>query len=994
MRKNLILLSLVLLSNSVAFSSEWIDRPELLDTVQSVVKTVKPENFLTGNIKVNSVKSDRKAKNVVVDVNEVFGYVPLSEDLIANVKNDIKAVLGEKFQKSKLTLNINGRSIDKFIIGSRLDYKKQPSKTPFIYKVDQFSHPTQGLDGKIIAMWQSHGWYFEQKADRWQWQRARIFETVEDLYTQSYVIPFLMPMLENAGAYVMSPRERDVKNVEMILDNDGGLAQNNSYSESNGLNAWENGATEGFAYTKAAYEGFDNPFKHGTYRRVAADKKAKNPSTAVWTANIPADGEYAVYVSYATEEKSVEDAHYTVYSGADKTEFVINQKMGGGTWIYLGHFFLKEGNHKVVELSNVSENKKGIITADAVKIGGGYGNIARKVMDGFETKDNEPLVKSEYAVSGYPRFTEGARYWLQWAGMPDSVYSPSEGLDDYKDDYRCRGIWVNYLAGGSKVLPKNKGLNIPVDMSFAFHSDAGTTLNDDIIGTLGIYFSQKGSKYVNGTDRMNSYKLVNSVLTNITNDVRKVYEPNWTRRGMWDASYFEARVPEVPTMLLELLSHQNFADMRYGLDPTFRFLVSRAIYKGIAQYFSEVTKTPIVIQPLPVNSFAIAPKQDNKFTLSWKETVDTLCDSATPTKYLVYERINDNGFKRIAATANTSYEVIITDNDIHSYKIVAANDGGISFPSEILSLGVAKDAKGSVMVINGFTRVSGPDNFDMGETTAGFLNVKDNGVPYIHDINFIGEMYEFRRELPWVTDDSPGFGASRGNYETKVIAGNTFDYPYIHGQSIMKAGYSFISSSVAGVEAGQVELKDFAAVDMILGKQKTIVVGTAVDQPKFSIYSPELINKLTAYTKAGGSVMVTGSFVATDVWDNKFASEESKKFASDVLGYKYRVGQAALEGKAKFVPTYFDEFSKLQLEFHNELNEDFYAVESPDAIDPANRQFGCPLVRYNENNIACGVVNKFDNYKTCILGFPFETITEEGMRDSLMQSVLNFFNKK
>ena len=34
----------------------------------------------------------------------------------------------------------------------------------------------KGLDGKIIAMWQSHGFYFEPKEDRWEWQRARDFK--------------------------------------------------------------------------------------------------------------------------------------------------------------------------------------------------------------------------------------------------------------------------------------------------------------------------------------------------------------------------------------------------------------------------------------------------------------------------------------------------------------------------------------------------------------------------------------------------------------------------------------------------------------------------------------------------------------------------------------------------------------------------------------------------------------------------------------------------
>lgn len=50
---------------------------------------------------------------------------------------------------------------------------------------------------------------------------SRLFGTVEDLYTQSYVLPLLVPMLENAGAYVMIPRERDLSVHELIIDRDG-----------------------------------------------------------------------------------------------------------------------------------------------------------------------------------------------------------------------------------------------------------------------------------------------------------------------------------------------------------------------------------------------------------------------------------------------------------------------------------------------------------------------------------------------------------------------------------------------------------------------------------------------------------------------------------------------------------------------------------------------------------------------------------------------------
>lgn len=57
---------------------------------------------------------------------------------------------------------------------AEFNYKKTKKRQPFVYAVDDTRHPKKGLDGKIIAMWQSHGWYFEQKENRWEWQRARI----------------------------------------------------------------------------------------------------------------------------------------------------------------------------------------------------------------------------------------------------------------------------------------------------------------------------------------------------------------------------------------------------------------------------------------------------------------------------------------------------------------------------------------------------------------------------------------------------------------------------------------------------------------------------------------------------------------------------------------------------------------------------------------------------------------------------------------------------
>lgn len=236
------------------------------------------------------------------------------------------------------------------------------------------------------------------------WQRARLMGTVEDLFPQAFVLPYLIPMLENAGAYVLVPRERDLNTTEIIVDFDGGLAQA-SYSETNGSQKWSQAQGKtGFAYTKEELTNWDNPFRMGTVREIKTVTDRNHKSTAQWYADFPKAGSYAVYISYVSTPESAKDARYTVNSLSGSQEFEVNQSIGGGTWIYLGTFPFAAGKSDtpVVELSNLSAHTGKLITADAVKIGGGMGNVSRSAPGG------------DASVSGYPRFTEGARYWMQW----------------------------------------------------------------------------------------------------------------------------------------------------------------------------------------------------------------------------------------------------------------------------------------------------------------------------------------------------------------------------------------------------------------------------------------------------------------------------------------------------------------------------------------------------------------------------------------------------
>ena len=270
---------------------------------------------------------------------------------------------------------------------------------------------------------------------------------------------------------------------------------------------------------------------------------------------------------------------------------------------------------------------------------------------------------------------------------------------------------------------------VQIDLSFAFHTDAGTPPNDSIIGTLSIYtlLCDGSDKFANGEDRLQQRMYADFVQTEIVNDIRKEFNPEWSRRGLWDRSYSESRTATVPAMLLELLSHQNFADMKFGLDPSFRFTVSRAVYKGMLKYLSARYGCEYAVQPLPVNSFATSFTGSKSVRLSWKATVDSLEATAVPTGYILQTRIDDGAFDNgrvldgCKVSGNEiSTKVSIVPGHIYSYRVTAFNKGGKSFPSETLSVGIPESGNGkNVLVVNNFTRVSAPAWFDSNEY-AGF----------------------------------------------------------------------------------------------------------------------------------------------------------------------------------------------------------------------------------------------------------------------------------
>lgn len=946
-----------------SFPAEGQDSESLKKQLDQKLNSFARQYVSSRTIKIDSILIQKK--KVTLFANEALEDIPFREYNVSELYASIAPLFPNA---SKIVILTRDTDIESLI--PEYDRKGRPNKKR-LYSIKESKYPLtrslstpheikNGLQNRHIALWQSHGLYYAQTAHRWEWQRARMFGTVEDLFTQSFVLPYLTPMLENAGATILIPRERDTQIHEIIIDNDRSTP-GSEYKELDGEKAWSDGEKAGFGHIQATYTNGENPFTQGTYRQTVTQRKGKE-SLIEWIPEIPESGNYAVYASYQSFPNSTEQAQYTIHHAGGETTIAVNQTMGGGTWIYLGNFKFTahEQAHERIVLTNQSNKSGKIITADAIKIGGGMGNIARSPL--------ESPYPIEAETSGYPRFTEAARYWLQWAGIPDSIYSKSAFRNDYQDDIYARPQWVNYLK---------EQTHIPIDMAFAFHSDAGTTPDDSIIGTLGIYMSKSNDGiYTNRKSREIARDLTDMIQTQILSDVRKVYNPQWSRRGMWNQSYIEARIPDVPTMLLELLSHQNFADMRYGLDPRFRFLICRAIYKGMLRYICFQNKQEPIVQPLPPDRLYTELVETNKVRIGWKAVQDTLEESASPTAYILYSRKDSGGFDNGTLVKGEEIILPIETGIIHSYKVAAVNKGGISFPSEIVS--VYRSPKGekdkTVLIVNGFDRISGPASFEStADSLAGFLYAVDRGVPYLNDIAFIGDQFEFRRSATWNSNDNNGHGDSYNNYAGQVIAGNTFDYPFIHGQAMAETGYSFVSCSHKSLAEGVVKPDTYPIIDLILGKQRQPVI------------TPVLQDTLRSYLAQGGNLLVSGTNLFSDSWGNA----QDRTFVEEVLKGKLASRNASKEGIVNSCASPYG-YINGRYTFRTRPNPICYSIESVDGVLPADK-LAHTILRYPENNIGAGIVYE-GKYRTCSLGFPFEALQTPSERNRLMESILRFFS--
>jgi len=653
---------------------------------------------------------------------------------------------------------------------------------PLIRCVSRSYEVTQGLEGDQIALWASHGMYYNADEDRWKFQRARVWTTVEDLFTSSFTAPYLVPMLENAGAVVMQPR----------------------------------------AYVRPGYQ--------------------------------------TIYIRWEEPSCMHPVIKTDLQQGEYSASYEVNTSQGVGLWHYL--CTLPKGEY---------------------------------TLTGAESKS---IDESTIGPSGYPRYMEAARYWVPEVGIPDEKWMKDSTYSDYLNDIVCRGGGLNYLL--------DQGIDI--DMSLALHTDAGTAMTDSVIGTMAIYTHKKDAA------------LADTILSEVVNDLQQLYYSQWPRRELRRANYGETRTPNVPAMILEVLSHQNYADMRYALDPQFRHDVSRAIYKGIGRYLAKKNGKTFIPQPLAPQALHTFMDGDSVW-VTWQPKADDLEPNATPTFYIVYTRRDNGTWDNGTKVAVPRYALPLESEVQYDFCVAAGNAGGISLRSPIVSAYRSNANDIPMLIVDAFDEVRGPKMMAFDSLTGGIVP-GSRPIPDGLEMAYIGEQINYKRWDPWHSDDDCGFGMCSMEHMGEFLVGNTHDYSAQHGCVLRSVHRSYVSCTSDAITLND---SNYYQTDIILGKSNQNKVKRIYEWA-------DTLHWATGVRR----VLISGAYI----------------------GFPQ---QACASGKIKMNDTVYT--------FHQELNTTHLSAEDVSAVSK-NAPTDEIVARYSDTGLPAIIRN--ENYT--IVGFPLETL--------------------
>lgn len=514
--------------------------------------------------------------------------------------------------------------------------------------------PGQGfLTDRAVYLSQCHGWIWYDSLGRFSTQRGNLYDTVEDFHNPEGANHYLVHYLENAGARVYTVRERDPSTAEAIVD-DGDPA----YSESGTVEAGYRGfeAASGWSYG-------GGPFDDGSTRRARQSSGARFE----WHPTVPEDGLYAVYVSWVPDAENTAAATYTIDHPGGTTVRSFDQRSHGWTWQYVETLWLEAGNSLTVSLAADGAVDDGWVSADAVRIGGGVGNISR-----YGT------------TTGRPRWEEGAILQTQYIGAPTTVYDPYGSGDGSDPASRSRWADWEHPTGEDAVY-------------LSWHSNAGG-------GTGTSTYTYVGSS---GSAVAGSEAFAELLQSELVGAFRARWDSDWTDRGHRTAAFSEVNPShnnETPAALVELAFHDHVSDVEFLKDPVFRQDAARAMYRAVVRYFAERDGTSPVFLPESPEALAVVHDGAGGLHVTWEDGPAGGVLGDAPTAYRLYTSADGRAW-------DSGVDLSLPEATLHPeageavfVRVTAVNAGGESFPTEVMGGMVSPDDAPPVLVVGAYDR--------------------------------------------------------------------------------------------------------------------------------------------------------------------------------------------------------------------------------------------------------------------------------------------------
>jgi hypothetical protein len=305
----------------------------------------------------------------------------------------------------------------------------------------------------------------------------------------------------------------------------------------------------------------------------------------------------------------------------------------------------------------------------------------------------------------------------------------------------------------------------------------------------------------------------------------------------------------------------------------------------------------------------------------------------------------------------------------YNFRVTAVNRGGESFPTEVLSAYYQPNARQTVLIVNGFHRLSSPAIINT-TTSQGFDMNADPGVTYGSTAGWSGKQLSFDKAKMGI-EGAGGLGYCGDEMAGMFIAGNDFNYVKTHAEAIASAGkYNIVSCSSEAIKNHYVRLSHYDCIDLLLGLERN----DGHSLVPYKTFTGEIQQELRNYVRNHGNLLVSGAYIGADM-----QSDSERQFLANTLKVLY-AGSLYKNSTIRGLGTNFSIYSN--------INEKHYAATTTDVLRPSVNTAFCAM-QYSDGN-AAGVAYNGRDYHSFVMGFPFECIIDPALRNSIMRGILNF----